>query len=144
MSVKLGRKRSVSEDKNFRVNYGTINDENPISIYVEIKSWVKPLEELENYEGDVRKLNKFIKQHLYNKLPSCFHNRYIVDCDLRHSGLSVKKRSFLNLELVLYPKETNVPFSKNIQLQNIIKSLSTELINELKTRGGYEYNKTKV
>lgn len=144
MSVKLGRKRRVTEDKNFRVNYGTINDDDPRSIYVEIKSWVRPIEELEDYEGNVRKLNKFIKQHVHNNLPSCFHNRYIVDCDLRHSGLAVNKRSFLNLELVLYPKEINVPFSRNIQLQNIIKSLSTELINALKTRGGYEYNKTKV
>ncbi len=145
MLVKLGRKRKVILDQDFRVNYGTINDTDAKSVYVELKSWIAPIDEKDSYELDVRKLDKFIRQELYSILPTdTFHSRYIVDCNLRYSGMSVGKRSFMNIELVLYPKDSQTPFSKNKPLQTLLQTLSKSIITRVKTRGGYTFSRTKV
>jgi hypothetical protein len=50
-----------------------------------------------------------------------FELKYIVDMDLRTSGISLNKRSFMNLEITFFIKE-KVDF-KSIRLKNSIKDI---------------------
>jgi hypothetical protein len=67
-------------------------------------------------------LNRLIKQLLLEISDKfIFHSKFIVDLDLRTSGITLGKRSFMNLEITLYTK-TELDF-KSIKLKNEIKKI---------------------
>jgi hypothetical protein len=101
-----GKELKLNILTNQKVNFGTINSKLPKSVYVEIKGWVAPVSNNPdiNYNQIVRKLNKEIKSELFKILDSEVFNPnvYIVDLDLRDSGIQYGKRSFYNCEITLY------------------------------------------
>jgi hypothetical protein len=58
-----------------------------------------------------------------------FHNKFIVDLDLRTSGISIGKRSFMNLEITLYTK-TEIDF-KSVKLKNEIKKIVSSVDKDI-------------
>jgi hypothetical protein len=58
-----------------------------------------------------------------------FHSKFIVDLDLRTSGICLGKRSFMNLEITLYAK-TEIDF-KSIKLKNEIKKIVSYIEKEI-------------
>jgi len=108
--------------KNFKTSYGTVDSKNLKSIYINIQSWVEPKKSLESWNREVSCLNRLIKQLLLEITDKfIFHNKFIVDLDLRTSGITLGKRSFMNLEITLYTK-TELDF-KSIKLKNEIKKI---------------------
>lgn len=108
--------------RNFKTSYGTVDSKNLKSTYINIQSWVEPKKSLENWGREVSFLNRLIKQLLLDITDKfIFHNKFIVDLDLRTSGITPGKRSFMNLEITLYVK-TDMDF-KSIRLKNEIKKI---------------------
>ena len=60
---------------------------------------------------------KIVLSEIINK--EIFNENYIVDLDLRTSGITMKKRSFMNLEITLF-------------LKNPVEFQSMEVRNEMK------------
>ena len=58
-----------------------------------------------------------------NKAVPIFDDKFIVDLDLRSSGLTLGKKSFLNLEINLYLKDEGTDFKSN-NLRDTLKNLS--------------------
>ena len=72
------------------------------------------------------------KQENINK--EVFDNKFIVDLDLRTSGLHLKKKSFMNLEVNLFlhePMDFKSPKLKK-HVKSLIKSLYGDVINKNK------------
>jgi hypothetical protein len=120
--MKKGKSCVLKGYKNFKTSYGTVDSKNLKSIYINIQSWVQPKKSLDNWSREVSCLNRLIKQLLLEISDKfIFHNKFIVDLDLRTSGIILGKRSFMNLELTLYTK-TELDF-KSIKLKNEIKQI---------------------
>jgi hypothetical protein len=54
---------------------------------------------------------------------------FIVDLDLRSSGLSTGKKSFLNLEINIYLKEQDTDF-KSIRLRDSLKKMTKDILQQ--------------
>ena len=128
--MKKGKSCVVKGYKNFKTSYGTVDSKNLKSIYINIQSWVDPKKFLENWNREVSYLNRLIKQLLLDTTDKfMFHSKFIVDLDLRTSGICLGKRSFMNLEITLYAK-TEIDF-KSIKLKNEIKKIVSYIEKEI-------------
>jgi hypothetical protein len=110
--------------------YGTVDSKNLKSLYINIQSWVTPKFDHDNWNRVVCNLSRDIKHSVFNSINhELFKEQSIVDLDLRTSGISHGKKSFLNLEVNLYTnseidfKSPEVKDSvKNIFKENVIQN----------------------
>jgi hypothetical protein len=120
--MKKGKSCVLKGYKNLKCSYGTVDAKNLKSIYLNIQSWVEPKEYYEDWSKQVSYFTKVVKNLLSEIIDKfIFELKYIVDMDLRTSGISLNKRSFMNLEITFFIKE-KVDF-KSIRLKNSIKDI---------------------
>ena len=124
--MKKGKSCVIKGYKQIKCSYGTVDSKNLKSIYLNIQSWVEPKGLEMDWARPVSILNKNIKSTLTEILnQNLFNDKFIVDLDLRTSGISVKKRSFMNLEITFFMK-VNVEF-KSADLKNELKNIISTL-----------------
>jgi hypothetical protein len=125
MQCKFGKEKKLFTDERFRVKYGTIDAVKLNAVYVNVESWVQP-KDIKNYESYIRLMRKQIIVNIKDKIDKVyFKQNFIVDLDLRASGMSDDKKSFMFIELTVYPEEKikfNSPlmFKKMRELSNLI------------------------
>ena len=142
--MKRGKEITLKSRENYKVKLGTIDNKNPKTIYLNVSAWGKPLTEEEDYDKVINKLRKNIKQNLYSKIG---HNnfereRYIVDLDMRSSGISQSKRSFMSCEITLFQKD-KIPVNNPLMVEESNR-LITNIIDEcLENNTYFEFYKTK-
>jgi hypothetical protein len=120
--MKKGKSCVIKGYKQIKCSYGTVDSKNLKSIYLNIQSWVEPKGLEMDWIRPVSILNKNIKSNLGEVInKDLFNDKFIVDLDLRTSGISIKKRSFMNLEITLFVK-TEVGF-KSTELKNELKEI---------------------
>ena len=125
--MKKGKSVSLKGYKKFKVNYGTVDSKNLKSFYINIQSWLNPKRNEENWERVVMNFNRSIRHTIYEILKYDFiETNFIVDTDLRSSGLSCNKSSFMNLEITFFLK--NVSEFKSPKRKEIVKE-SVDLID---------------
>jgi hypothetical protein len=72
-------------------------------------------------------MSRGIKHSVYESLDkTIFDTNFIVDLDLRSSGLSTGKKSFMNLEINFFIIQTDMDF-KSDEIKNSLK----EIINQI-------------
>ena len=125
---------------------GTVDNKNPKSIYISLSAWGELIDDDEtiNYGSVINKLRKQIKHNINSVInPNDFHkNKYIVDLDMRSSGISEHKRSFMSCEITLYQKN-NFPVNKP-KIINIATYLVKNIINDcLENQDHFIFYKTK-
>jgi len=122
--MKKGKTSKIQGFKTTKVMYGTTDSFELKSIYLNLQTWVEPKEELENWERIVLNLSRQIKHTIFNNINTkTFKKNFIVDLDLRASGLTPNKKSFLNLEINLFLEEKDLDFKSNY-LRDNLKDLS--------------------
>ena len=109
--------------------YGTVDSKNLKSLYINIQSWVTPKFEHDNWNRVVCNLSRDIKHSVYNSINTeLFKEQSIVDLDLRTSGISHGKKSFLNLEVNLYTNQ-EMDF-KSAEIKNSVKQIIKNIFKE--------------
>ena len=109
--------------------YGTVDSKNLKSLYINIQSWVTPKFEQDNWNRIVCNLSRDIKHSVYNSINhELFKEQSIVDLDLRTSGISHGKKSFLNLEVNLYTTQ-EMDF-KSPEIKNSVKQIIKNIFKE--------------
>jgi hypothetical protein len=118
--MKKGKSCSIKGYKKFKCSYGTVDSKNLKSIYFNLQSWVEPKIFEMNWTRIISIITRNIKVVLSEVLnKNLFSDKYIVDLDLRSSGITMKKRSFMNLEITLFLK---IPTEfKSIEVRNEVK-----------------------
>jgi len=146
MIISKNGKQLISEGhENYRVVSGTVDNKNPKALYLNISAWGESMisEEL-NYGPILRNITKDIKIKLKSSLnPNLFYvDRCIVDFDMRESGISYGKKSFMNCEITIFQKNLFRLQEKTIQKElNLIgKIITSEVLEEFKY---FKFNKTK-
>ena len=97
--IKMGKSYN-----NYNIISGTVDSKNPRSVYINISAWGEPIDDDGgDYTRVISGLNKRVKTFLYNNVSLPFNNkRTIVDLDMRESGISLGKRSYMSCEITLY------------------------------------------
>jgi hypothetical protein len=81
-------------------------------------------------------MTRSIKHSIYNNIDkNYFDTKFIVDLDLRSSGLQLNKKSFMNLEVNLFLLEP-IDF-KSPKLKRIVKKLVKDLFEDVLIRNEY-------
>ena len=125
--MKKGKTSKIAGFKTAKVIYGTVDSFNLRSLYLNIQTWVEPIKDSENWNRVVQNLSREIKHVVLDSLDkTIFDDKFIVDLDLRSSGLTLGKKSFLNLEINLYLKEEGIDF-KSIILRDSLKKLTKDV-----------------
>jgi len=125
--MKKGKTSKLNGFKNCKILYGTVDSKDFKTIYINLQTWAQPKKEIEKTNKVVsllkRNLKNIISEFLDEKV---FKENFIVDLDLRHSGIILGKKSFLNLEITLFLNEKFSDF-KNPSLKKKIEEVSKNI-----------------
>lgn len=132
--MKRGKEIKINISENYAVVSGTIDTQDPKSLYINISTWGQPkLEGDISYDRVIAQINKAIKRLLHNKLNKTIFlsEKTLVDLDMRESGIVFGKRSFMNCEITLYQKNTlNIESEALIdELNNISQSIVNNILD---------------
>jgi hypothetical protein len=144
--MKLGKEIKLELLENYKTKIGTVNNKESKSIYINLSAWgeLDELDENLNYEYFLSNLRKKIKQKLNNYLDQdlYYNNKYIVDLDMRTSGLSVEKKSFMSCEITLFQKR-HYPLN-NPKIIDSTKSIIYDVVkNCLEINNVFTFHKRK-
>lgn len=143
--LKTGKQMKLELFKNYKITSGTIDNKNPKAMYITISAWGKPTSDVEiNYSDVIRKMNKQIKTKLFDNLDNTLFdsNRTIVDLDMRNSGISFDKKSYMNCEITLF-KLNNFKIQDK-KIKEHIKDIISNIIEHVFDESEYfEFHKTK-
>ena len=138
MVISKNGKQLISEGhENYRVLSGTVDNKNPKALYLNISAWGESIVSGEvNYGPILRAVTKKIKIKLKSSLNSdlFYVDRCIVDFDMRESGISYGKKSFMNCEITIFQKKLFKLQEKTIQkeLKLIGEVITDEVLEEFK------------
>ena len=128
--MKKGKTSQLTGFKTAKVVYGTVDSVNLKSLYLNIQTWVEPIYESDNWSRTVLNLSRGVKHSVYESLNNkIFDTKFIVDLDLRSSGLNLGKKSFMNLEVNFYVIEENLDF-KSKQIKDTLLKITNKIYND--------------
>jgi hypothetical protein len=88
---------------------------------------VEPIEESENWTRVVLNLSRGVKHSIYETInKKIFTDKFIVDLDLRSSGLNMGKKSFMNLEINFYLQEEGLDI-KGTEIKNTLQEITKQI-----------------
>ena len=142
--MKKGKSSKLSGYRSYKVNYGTVDSKNLKSIYLNIKTWAEPKNDIVSPNREVNNLSRSIKHSVLENIDKdLYEDKFIVDLDLRSSGIQKNKKSFLNLECYFYLKELGNDF-KSKEIKNSIKEITDSIIkNNFRENEIFKFSLTK-
>lgn len=128
--MKRGKTAKLSGYDEAKIMYGTVDSIELKTIYLNIQTWVKPKRDCENWQRVVLNLNRSIKHSVLDAInEKIFEKKFIVDLDLRHSGIECGKKSFLNLEITFFISHPEGDF-KDKKIKNSLKKITSYVFEE--------------
>ena len=125
--MKKGKTSQLNGFKTAKVIYGTVDSITLKSLYLNIQTWVEPMIETENWTRVVLNLSRGIKHSIYEIInKEIFTDKFIVDLDLRSSGLNMGKKSFMNLEINFYLKDEGLDI-KSVEIKNSLHKITQQI-----------------
>tara|TARA_R110000824_G_scaffold4689_4_gene22480 strand:- start:1756 stop:2196 length:441 start_codon:yes stop_codon:yes gene_type:complete len=130
--LKQGREVRTNISELFRTSYGTVDITRLKSVFLNLSSWVEPIEELERWESIINTFKTKVKKSIQHKLPTTpFKSNVIVDLDLRASGIRVGKRSFMRCEVTLFLENNKkIKDLKSKELINSMDNLTNDIVSK--------------
>jgi hypothetical protein len=131
--MKKGKTCKIQGFKKMKSVYGTVDSVDFKSVYLNIQTWVLPIKHSLNWSRVVLNMSREIKHLIFELLDKdMLKDNFIVDLDLRASGIVVSKKSFLNLEINFYLKEEMDFKSEKLKsyMKKISKEISTHIFNK--------------
>ena len=143
--MKKGKTSKLNIFDEAKCHYGTVDSKNFKSIYIVLQTWVEPINENSNWNKVTGELKRQILHTLLEVADvTTFEKKYIVDLDLRTSGIQKNKKSFLNLEITLFVHDKNMDFKSLILRNKIKKILQSIYSDDLKNSKYFTLSKTKM
>jgi hypothetical protein len=134
--MKKGKTTKINGFRTSKVHYGTVDSKEFKSLYLNLQTWVEPKDDYENWNRIVLNMNRAIKHSVFENIDkNLFDDKFIVDLDLRTSGLQLKKKSFMNLEINLFLTQ-EIDF-KSTKLKKSLKNIIKEIYSDVLTKNGY-------
>lgn len=113
--MKRGKTIKICGYDTSKITYGTVDSVFLKSLYLNIQTWVDPKDDYENWTRIVLNFGREIKHSILEVLNTdIFKPNYILDLDLRPSGIKLTKKSFLNLEINFFLNNPNTEFKSKL------------------------------
>ena len=130
------------QNPNFKIKVGTTNKKSPNVIYIQLGTYIKPIEIKDSFSDYILSFNKDTKHYLsklIDEKKNCCKD-FILITDIADERIAKDKKSYLDLQIFIKPKEDKKEAFKNIAkkiyedyVTNIISYIETELsINNIK------------
>lgn len=143
--MKRGKELKLDLNPNYKIKLGTVDNKNPKTVYINLSAWgqLKTYDIDLDYDKVIGSLRKNIKQNI-NKINTDYFkkNKYIVDLDMRASGISKSKRSFMSCEITLF-QEKNIPVNNPAIVEESTIIIKNVLDNCLINNNHFKFYKTK-
>ena len=151
---RLTTEKTINHDF-FRLKFGTVNRINPPVVYLDGRTFISPIEDMESYNYIIQKIRKSFSTTIGYEVAGneLFDSRYILDFQVANSGVRVGKKSFLSFQLMLKQKGNNVKTFKEIkklsekQLITVVDKMVKDISNDFiisKTKKESIYTKVNV
>ena len=128
--MKKGKTSHINGFKTAKVVYGTVDSVELKSLYLNIQTWVEPIVDSDNWTRTVLNLSRAIKHTIYQSLDNkIFDTKFIVDLDLRSSGLKFQKKSFMNLEINFYIIQPDLDY-KDKDIKESLINITSNIFKE--------------
>jgi hypothetical protein len=135
--MKKGKTSKIQTHNFAKISYGTVDSVELKSIYLNIQTWVEPIVESENWSRIVLNMSRAIKHTAFDSInKKLFEEKFIVDLDLRSSGITKGKKSFMSLEITLYLTKDGVDF-KSKEIKESLKKMSNGIIDDVFYKNQY-------
>ena len=136
------------ENDLFKIKIGTTDKKHPEIIYIEIGSYVSPVNEKETYKTDIETIEKSTKKFLTELFRSntlCESN-FIFVSDVADERITKGKKSYMEMQIFVRPKAELKckKFSEIAEKMNLscISSILPTIENTIKSNG-FECYKTR-
>ena len=134
--MKKGKTAKINGFRTSKVIYGTVDSKEFKSLYLNLQTWAEPKEDYVTWVRITQNMSRSIKHSVYDNIDkTLFDDKFIIDMDLRTSGLHMKKKSFLNLEINLFLID-EVDF-KDIKLKRKLKSIIKGIYDDVLNKNEY-------
>jgi len=142
--MKKGKTSKIIGFDSIKVTYGTVDSKNLKSVYLNIQTWATPVISSDNWNRVVANLSRNIKHTILDLVDlETFQSNYIVDLDLRTSGIQLNKKSFMNLEMTFFMK-TEIDFKSN-ELKDKLKQIAKFVYQEnMKKNPNFDFTVSKT
>jgi hypothetical protein len=141
--MKTGKSVKLKLYSPIKTIYGTVDSKKLKSLYINIQSWVTPSKDSENWKRVVNNLCRDIKLTLNESInTTIFEPNYIVDLDLRTSGISCGKKSFFNLEINLFI-DREIDFKSSEVKESVKKLIRDIYYNDIINNEYFHFSLTK-
>jgi hypothetical protein len=128
--MKKGKTSFLQGFKTAKIVYGTVDSIKLKSLYLNIQTWVEPIYECDNWTRTVLNLSRSIKHSIYESInKKIFDEKFIVDLDLRSSGLNINKKSFMNLEINFYIIQEDLDFKGN-EIKESLQQITHQIFKD--------------
>lgn len=128
--MKKGKTSKITGYEISKITYGTVDSVLLKSLYLNIQTWIEPKYENENWTRVALNLSREIKHSILESLNSdIFNPNYIVDLDLRPSGIQVGKKSFMNLEINFYIIQEDLDFKGN-EIKESLQQITHQIFKD--------------
>jgi hypothetical protein len=143
--LKSGKQLKLNLFDNYKITTGTVDNKNPKAMYITISAWAKPKKNSEvNYSHVIKNMNKRLKSLVFENLDKNLfeQHRTIIDLDMRNSGISYYKKSYMNCEITLFKLNDFKIHNKQIkeELNKIINKIILDVFEESEY---FEFHKNK-
>lgn len=119
--------------QNFKVKIGTINKKNPEVVYINLGTYIKPNEIKNSFSDYIIEFDKktrfFVKKLIVDK-NTCYKD-FILVTDIADERINKNKKSYLDLQIFLKPKNNETKLFKAIA-GNIYDEYATNIITYVK------------
>lgn len=141
--MKKGKTITLNQYDTIKSFYGTVDSKELKSIYLNIQTWVTPVEEEDNWNRVVSIMSREIKHSVLASINTdIFRPHFIVDLDLRTSGIRYNKKSFMNLEVNLFVQK-DMDF-KCMELRDSIKKILRRIYKDnISNNNHFTFSSTK-
>jgi len=128
--MKKGKTSNITGFKTAKIIYGTVDSIELKSLYLNIQTWVEPIDDNDNWTRTVLNLSRAIKHSIYESLDDkIFDTKFIVDLDLRSSGLKFQKKSFMNLEINFFVIQSGFDF-KDTEIKKSLTNITSKIFTD--------------
>lgn len=138
------------KSKDFKIKIGTLNKKNPVTMYLEAGTYIKPKEELESYKSEIVEIEKEMKllaKKAISQLPA-IEKDFILVTDVAINRIDKTRGTHYTIQFHFRPKLTDVTIlhrTFNQICDNFIERYSGifPMFKDIIDQHGFECSKTK-
>ena len=147
--MKKIKSESKFTDDSFKIKIGTMDKKNPEVIYIELGSYISPIEEKKSYKPNVSNIERETKSLIGNVLQNSglCKSDFIFVTDIADERIAMNKKSYFELQLFVKPLDAVRNSGKFSELsEKFNDECVSKIIPHVKqyiTDNGFEYYKSR-